>query len=142
MNGVKASVWVSVISVILFSLAQRMNYTLDVVLGTYFSITTWAMYHRLANDVITGHSFSSVWLIDKMVIYPIMEWMEACADREGLSRYKNTGSPRRSAYQASAIGESSFGESGIPKPPVRLYRRDSDLINGSSSKNTFRTSEI
>lgn len=74
-NKVKLLIWTCVTAVAVLTLAQRHNYTLDVVLGTYFSITTWATYHRLANDVITGHSFSAVWLIDKVMVYPIIEWM-------------------------------------------------------------------
>ncbi|ETV74020.1 hypothetical protein, variant 1 [Aphanomyces astaci] len=76
-NWVKSIVWVFAIMAMVSSLGRRETYTLDVVLSTYFAVTTWATYHRLANDVLTGHVFTSVWLIDKMIVYPLVEWMEA-----------------------------------------------------------------
>lgn len=135
-NQVKALIWASVIGVILLSLAQRHNYTLDVVLSTYFSITEWATYHRLANDVITGHSFSSVWLIDKVIVYPIMEWMEACVDVEASGNYRHyiyKASPKHTTARASA-STPSLGK-------VRLYRLDSGEFQPNANRSTFRTSE-
>ncbi|CAK4071243.1 unnamed protein product [Aphanomyces euteiches] len=118
-NWVKSVVWTFVILAMVSSLGRRETYTLDIVLSTYFAVTTWATYHRLANDVLTGHVFTSVWLIDKMIIYPLVEWMEA----EGV--------PKQS----------------LRTPDVRLYRRDTKELNDEQvhvpprKKSTFRTSE-
>ena len=142
-NKVKVLIWVCVMAVTLLTLAQRHNYTMDVVLGTYFSITTWATYHRLANDVITGHSFSAVWLIDKVMIYPIIEWMEAYIAVESSESTRTPyGSPTHMAGGTSEYRPDL-------EPTMRLYRRDShDMDRGSPTKQyrasrraTFRTSE-
>ena len=62
--GLTAIVWV------------RMHYSLDVVLALYFTVTVWSSYHRIANDVNIGHRFSAVWIVDALIVYPAIEWIE------------------------------------------------------------------
>ena len=76
-NPVKLLVWLH-IAVILFTIvASRYHYTLDVVLATYFAVTLFNAYHRIADDVLVGHRYVAVWLFDGLIIYPAIEWMEA-----------------------------------------------------------------
>ncbi|KAF0691566.1 Aste57867_17234 [Aphanomyces stellatus] len=117
-NVVKSVVWIFAIMAMVSSLGRRETYTLDIVLSTYFAVTTWATYHRLANDVLTGHVFTSVWLIDKMVVYPLVEYMES----EGVSSKRPSN--------------------------IRLYRRDTKddteldtHVQPRRQSTVFRTSE-
>ena len=68
--GLTAIVWV------------RMHYSLDVVLALYFTVTVWSSYHRIANDVNIGHRFSAVWVVDALIVYPAIEWIERPDDDE------------------------------------------------------------
>ena len=42
----------------------------------YFTITVWSAYHRLAIDVSLGRRYISVWWIDQVIIYPVVEYLE------------------------------------------------------------------
>lgn len=61
-----------------------MHYSLDVVLALYFAVTVWASYHRIANDIIIGHRFSAVWVIDALLFYPAIEWIETSPEAAHL----------------------------------------------------------
>jgi len=77
LNGVKTVAWVWAIIGIASILATRLYYTVYVLLGIYLSITVWGAYHRIANDVLMGRQFSCVWVIDAMLIYPAIRFMES-----------------------------------------------------------------
>lgn len=77
LNGVKTGAWVYAMLGIASILATRLYYTVYVLLGIYLSITVWGSYHRIANDVLMGRQFSCVWVIDAMLIYPAIRFMES-----------------------------------------------------------------
>ena len=76
-NFLKVLVWAAVALTVSLIVVARLHYTLDVLLGAYLAVTTWGAYHRVADDVLLGHRFYSVWLVDALVVYPFVEWMEA-----------------------------------------------------------------
>lgn len=76
-NKVKVVIWILAGAGMLLVILSRMHYTLDVLLAIYLALTVWNAYHRCADDVIVGHRFHSVWLLDGLVIYPFIQWLEA-----------------------------------------------------------------
>ena len=75
-NVVKTFIWFLAVSACTMLVVTKVHYTLDVVLGFYFTVTVWSSYHRLAIDVKMGHRFISVWWIDSVILYPCMEFLE------------------------------------------------------------------
>ncbi|GMI15330.1 hypothetical protein TrVE_jg10028 [Triparma verrucosa] len=75
-NVVKTMVWIATMTACALLIVTKVHYTLDVVLAFYFTVTIWSAYHRLATEVNLGHRFISVWWIDAIVIYPLMEFLE------------------------------------------------------------------
>jgi hypothetical protein len=75
-NVVKTFIWFIAVSACTMLVLTKVHYTLDVVLGMYFTVTVWSSYHRLAIDVKMGHRFISVWWIDSVILYPCMEFLE------------------------------------------------------------------
>ncbi|KDO24024.1 hypothetical protein SPRG_10812 [Saprolegnia parasitica CBS 223.65] len=110
-NWVKSIVWTTAITAMVSSLARRETYTLDAVLSTYFAVTGWATYHRLANDVLTGQRFTCVWLIDKVIVYPLVEWME---EEEHVKKPREVRLYRRDTQEQ--------GESPPPKKTTATFR--------------------
>lgn len=76
-NRVKVMVWLLIFTGMILIVLSRMHYTLDVLLAAYLALTVWNAYHRCADDVIIGHRFHSVWLLDGLLIYPFIQWLEA-----------------------------------------------------------------
>eukprot|EP01138_Halocafeteria_seosinensis_P011997 gb/GECG01012261.1/.p1 GENE.gb/GECG01012261.1/~~gb/GECG01012261.1/.p1 ORF type:complete len:517 (+),score=26.52 gb/GECG01012261.1/:1-1551(+) len=76
-NRVKLMVWLLIFTGMVLIVLSRMHYTLDVLLAAYLALTIWNAYHRCADDVIIGHRFHSVWLLDGLLIYPCIQWLEA-----------------------------------------------------------------
>ena len=75
-NLVKCLIWICVVTGSTMLIAVRLHYTVDVILAFYFTITIWGAYHRMAHDIRLGYRFSTVWLIDGLILYPMLEWME------------------------------------------------------------------
>lgn len=76
-NPVKFTIWMAVLAALFLIVVARLHYTLDVVLAVYFAITIFNAYHRVADDVLVGHRFVAVWVFDGLIIYPVVEWIEA-----------------------------------------------------------------
>eukprot|EP00941_MAST-03F_sp_MAST-3F-sp1_P000298 g298.t1 len=83
-NPVKFSIWVLCFVGMGSIIATRFHYTLDVLLAFYFTITIWSLYHRLANDIVLGVRFTTIFLIDGVIVYPTLEWLEGDSKRESL----------------------------------------------------------
>ena len=84
-NVVKTFIWCMAVSACCLLVLTKVHYTLDVVLAMYFSVTVWGTYHRLAIDVKMGHRFISVWWIDSVIVYPIMEFLELPLEGETVN---------------------------------------------------------
>mmetsp|Transcript_9530 Transcript_9530/g.19396 ORF Transcript_9530/g.19396 Transcript_9530/m.19396 type:complete len:420 (-) Transcript_9530:69-1328(-) len=87
-NIVKTFIWCLAVTACTLLVLTKVHYTLDVVLAMYFSITVWGTYHRLAIDVKMGHRFISVWWIDSVIIYPVMEFLELPLTGETVKKTK------------------------------------------------------
>ena len=83
-NVVKTTVWIVTIVGLVNIIATRFHYTLDVLLGFYFTVTVWSLYHRLANDIVLGVRFTTVFVIDGLIVYPAIEWLEGDTRRESI----------------------------------------------------------
>lgn len=81
-NYVKLAVWAWVGTILTLIVTARLHYTLDVFLAAVLTVVTWGAYHRVADDVLLGHRFYSVWLVDSRVLYPFVAWLEAPHLRE------------------------------------------------------------
>jgi len=75
-NLVKVLVWVAAMTAALMLIVCRVHYTLDVALAIFFSMTIWGSYHRFAVDVALGRRFISVWCVDQLICYPLVEYLE------------------------------------------------------------------
>jgi hypothetical protein len=124
-NPVKMFLWTNIIVALFLIVATRFHYTLDVILAVYFTITIWGAYHRAADDVLIGHRFVAVWIVDGLIIYPLIGWMEAPhlgeAARAGMvssnvhliadPAVASASDPRRESHK---IGGSTHGSPSLP----------------------------
>jgi len=110
-NPVKTTVWVLVGCTLFLIVVTRLHYTLDVLLAVYFAITLFNAYHRLADDVLVGHRFMAVWIFDGLVIYPLVEWIEAphLGEAQAAGMVSNIGLPARPASSPTAFRASASG---------------------------------
>jgi len=91
-NIVKFFIWILILFALFLIIATRLHYTLDVLLALYLTITIWGAYHRAADDVFVGHQFIAVYIIDGLLLYPAISWLEApelgeAADSGMVSKY-------------------------------------------------------
>lgn len=103
-NPVKVLIWLIVVVGLFFIVVTRLHYTLDVIVALYLSATLWSAYHRIANDIAKNHRFVSVWIVDAAVLYPCIEWMEACAIAEHAVPSLHEDSPVELADETTATG--------------------------------------
>jgi hypothetical protein len=121
LNGVKTVAWVCTVVGIASILATRLYYTVYVLLGIYLSITVWGAYHRIANDVLMGRQFSCVWVIDAMLIYPAIRFMESGdAALSGLT-------PMHSEEDGPAIRESNAEAARLEEDNAQLRKENQKL---------------
>ncbi|RYG41196.1 hypothetical protein EON68_03365, partial [archaeon] len=123
-NPVKFCVW-CVISFALFVIVSaRYHYTLDVVLAVYFAITLFNAYHRIADDVLIGHRFVAVWVLDGLVIYPAIEWLEAPslgeARRAGMVSRNSRLMAQLAAARTALHTSPNMPPGAVPPVPVEL----------------------
>ena len=100
-----------------------MHYSLDVVLALYFTVTVWSSYHRIANDIIIGHRFSNVWVIDSLLIYPAIEWIES----DDVLFVENDGdNEHHTSYPEESKGDESYDSSSPARnPSPKVSKRSS-----------------
>jgi hypothetical protein len=84
LNIIKTLVWTWSFCGLFAIIGTRLHYTLDVLLAWYLTLTVWSSYHRIANDVIRGHRFCMVWMLDTLLVYPSIEYFEQGVGPEGL----------------------------------------------------------
>lgn len=99
-NIVKFFIWILILFSLFLIIATRLHYTLDVLLALYLTITIWGAYHRAADDVFVGHRYIAVYIIDGLLLYPAISWLEApelgeAADSGMVSKYPRSSGANR-----------------------------------------------
>ena len=80
-NGVKIIVWVTGLVGILFIVATRLHYSIDVLLAVYLSVTLWNAYHKMAEALNQGRlPYTQVWLVDALILHPCVRFLETGPD--------------------------------------------------------------
>lgn len=67
--------WALITFLLYLSVALRIHYTVDVILGSVITVSIWNSYHRLVRDIKMGVKFSTLWGID-IYIYKFVGWLE------------------------------------------------------------------
>ena len=119
-SPLKLATWLLIAALLFVIVATRLHYTLDVLVALFVTIAVFNSYHRLAYDVLVGRRYISFALLDSMLLYPAVAWLEGVHLDEVRAGHGHhaLASPLRRVSELGALADPPSPQAEPPPPPL------------------------